>query len=339
MKARALNMLKVIGNIFLWLLLCGITAWGALAIFFSYLPGSAKTVIAIFFALCQLAILVFLKPKGLAYAAFFALFAIVLSAYLAMEPRNDREWQADVAMLPFADIDGDRVTVHNIRNCDYLSEMDYRTRHYDETFDVSKLDTIDLFLVNWGIPYISHTMISFGFQGKKYLCISIETRKEKGEAYSTIKGFFRQYELIYVVADERDLVRLRTNYRKDETVYLYRLNGDKKVFQKIFFDYMRHINQLKDKPEWYNALTGNCTTQIRGHTAPYTGKTRWDWRILLNGRLDEMAYENGLLNQSLPFETLKPKSIINQRAKKLDQDPGFSLLIRRGLPGMGGIKP
>ena len=328
--------LKVIGNIGLWIVLCGMTAWGSLAIFFSYLPHAARPVLSVLFALVQLAVLFFLKPKGLAYAIFFALFAIVLAGWLSMKPSNHREWQADVAVLPYADIKGDRVTVHNIRNCDYRSETDYTARYYDQTFDVSKLDAIDLHLVNWGIPYISHTMISFGFQGKKYLCISIETRKEKGEGYSTIKGFFRQYELMYVVADERDLVRLRTNYRKDEMVYLYRLNGKKKVFREIFLDYMRYINRLKNKPEWYNALTGNCTTQIRGHTKPYTGKTKWDWRILLNGQLDEMAYENGLLNQSLPLETLRQKSIINQRAKGLDQHPDFSILIRRGLPGMGG---
>jgi len=327
---------KVMGNIVLWLILCGMTAWGALAIFFSYLPDGAKPVLSILFALSQLAILIFLKPKGLAYAIFLALFAIVLSGYLAMKPSNDREWQADVTTLPYAHIDGNRVTVYNIRNCDYRSETDYKARYYNQTFDVSKLDSIDLYLVNWGIKYISHTMISFGFEGKKFLCISIETRKEKGEDYSTIKGFFRQYELMYVVADERDLVRLRTNYRKDEIVYLYRLNGSKAVFRKIFLDYIHYINRLKIEPEWYNALTGNCTTQIRGHTAPYTGKTKWDWRILLNGQLDEMAYENGLLNQSLPFETLKQKSIINERAKGLDQNPDFSILIRRGLPGMEG---
>jgi uncharacterized protein DUF4105 len=326
---------KVIGNIILWLILCGMTAWGALAIFYSFLSNPAKPVLAILFALIQLAVLIFLKPKGLAYAIFFALFAIVLSGYFAMKPSNNREWQADVAVLPYADIDGDRVRVYNIRNCDYRSETDYIARYYDQTFDVSKLDTIDLYLVNWGIKYISHTMISFGFQGNQYLCISIETRKEKGEEYSTIKGFFRQYELMYVVADERDLVRLRTNYRKDETVYLYRLNGSKAVFRKIFLDYIHYINRLKNQPEWYNALTGNCTTQIRGHTRPYTGKTRWDWRILLNGQLDEMAYENGLLNQALAFETLKGKSIINERAKGLDQHPDFSILIRQGLPGMG----
>jgi hypothetical protein len=329
------SVLKVMGNIFLWLTLCSMTAWGALAIFFSYLPNSVRPILSILFALVQLSVLFFLKPKGLAYAVFFTLFAIVLFGWFRMEPSNDRDWQADVALLPYAHIDGNRVTVYNIRNCDYRSETDFTTRYYDRTFDVSKLDSIDLYLVNWGIPYISHTMISFGFEGD-YLCISIETRKEKGEDYSTIKGFFRQYELMYVVADERDLVRLRTNYRKDEMVYLYRLNGEKEIFRKIFQDYMRYINQLKEKPEWYNALTGNCTTQIRGHTAPYTGKTRWDWRILLNGQLDEMAYENGLLNQSLPLEILRRESVINQRAKGLDQNQDFSILIRRGLPGMGG---
>jgi len=332
---KAHLLLKVIGNILLWLILCGMTAWGSLAIFFSCLPNPARPVLSILFALIQLAVLFFLRPKGLSYTVFLALFAIVLLGYFAMQPSNDRDWQADVALLPYAEIDGNRVTVHNIRNCDYRSETDYTPRYYDQTFDVSKLDTIDLYLVNWGIKYISHTMISFGFGGNQYLCISIETRKEKGEDYSTIKGFFRQYELFYVVADERDLVRLRTNYRKDEIVYLYRLNGSKAVFREIFLDYIRYINRLKIQPEWYNALTGNCTTQIRGHTRPYTGKTRWDWRILLNGQLDEMAYENGLLNQSLPFETLKQKSAINKRAKKLGQNPDFSNLIRRGLPGMG----
>jgi hypothetical protein len=330
--------LRLIGNFILWLILCGMIGWGALAIFFSDLSRSAGSVLAVLYALGQLAILFFLRPRTLSFAVFLVLFAIILAGYLAKKPSNHREWQADVAVLPYADIDGDRVTVHNIRNCDYRTETDYTPRYYDRTFDLSKLDTIDLYLVNWGIKYVSHTMISFGFQGKKYLCISIETRKEKGEEYSTIKGFFRQYELIYVVADERDLVRLRTNYRKGETVYLYRLNGSRTVFRDIFLDYMGYINRLKNQPEWYNALTGNCTTQIRGHTRPYTGKTRWDWRILLNGWLDEMAYENGLLDQSLPLETLREKSIINERAKKLDRNPDFSILVRQGLPGMQTIE-
>ena len=336
MPGRSHPWLKVIGKTVLWLVLSGMTLWGTLAIYFSYLPEPARVILSVLFVLLQFAILFFVRPERLAYVVFSALFVTVLLGWFSMEPSNNRDWQADVALLPHAAMEGNRITVYNIRNCDYRSETDYTVRYYNKTFDLSKLDSIDLYLVNWGIKHISHTMISFGFQGEGYLCVSIETRKEKGETYSTIKGFFRQYELYYVVADERDLVRLRTNYRKDETVYLYRLKGTKEISRSIFLDYMHYINHLKTTPEWYNALTGNCTTQIRGHARPYTGNTNWDWRIVLNGSVDEMAYENGLLNQSLPFEILKQESIINKRAKTLGQNPDFSILIRRSLPGMGG---
>src|SRR5262249_7251558 len=162
-------------------------------------------------------------------------------------------------------------------------------------------------------------------------CFSIETRKEKGESYSAIKGFFRQFELIYVVADERDLVRLRTNYR-GEQVYLYRLNTEPAVARLVLLDYLKEVNRLKEKPEWSNAVTGNCTTQIRGHTKPYAKDARFDWRILLNGRIDEMAYERKSLDQSLPFPQLKARSLINERAKAADRDPAFSQRIREPSP-------
>ena len=306
-----------------------------MAIYYSYLPGTAKGILSILFALIQLAVVLFVRPKSLAYLVFVAVFVLVLAGWFSMKPSNDREWQADVALLPHADIHGNRVTVYNVRNCDYRGENDYTVRYYNKTFDLAKLDSIDLYVVNWGIKYISHTMISFGFRGGDYLCVSIETRKEKGEDYSTVKGFFRQYELIYVVADERDLVRLRTNYRQGETVYLYRIQGTKAFFRSLFLDYMHYVNHLNASPEWYNALMSNCTTQIRGHTRHYTDRG-WDWRILLNGSVDEMAYERGLLDQSLPFETLKQKSRINERARAVDQDRDFAIKIREGLPGMGG---
>lgn len=225
--------------------------------------------------------------------------------------------------------------MHNIRNCDYYTETDYTVQYYDKSFMLSGLRSIDLFLSDWGLKTIVHTMVSFGFEGGGYLCISIEARKEMGEAYSSIKGFFRQYELIYVVGDERDLVRLRTNFRQGETVYLYRLQGSLEVGRRIFLDYVRYINSLKERPEWYNALTANCTSQIRGHTFPYAGKVWWDWCILANGYIDELAYERGVLDRSLPFQQLKQRSIINGRAKAADKDLAFSKRIREELPGMG----
>ncbi len=148
-----------------------------------------------------------------------------------------------------------------------------------------------------------------------------------------MKGFFRQYELTYVVADERDLIGLRTNYRMGEDVYLYRLNASPALIREVFLDYLWKVNSLRERPEWYNALTDNCTTGMRGHTAPYNPDARWDWRIIVNGYLDEMIYKRKMVDTGLSFPELKKRSLINERAKGLDKSPDFSRLIRVGLPG------
>ena len=327
--------MKVIGPIALAMLLVMMTAWSALAIYFSYLPVQLRYGGAGLFVATSAAALLFFRPRRKGVTVFLVMFAVVFVGWLSMEPSNNRNWQPDVAVLPYATVHGDAITVHNIRNAEYRTETDYTVRYYDKTFDLSGLRSFDLFLSDWGLKTIVHTLVSFGFDDGSYLCISIETRKELGEAYSTIKGFFRQYELFYVVADERDLIRLRTNYRQGETVYLYRLQGSSlEIARQIFMDYIRYINRLKEKPEWYNALTGNCTTKIRGHTRPYAGKVRWDWRILANGYIDELAYEQGVVDTSMPFKMLKQRSIINEKARTADQDPDFSKIIRQGRPGM-----
>ncbi|KAB2889824.1 MAG: DUF4105 domain-containing protein [Desulfobulbaceae bacterium] len=310
-------------------------AWGTAAIAFSPLPAQIRPWLVWGFPFVSLAVLILVRPRRKALLCYCLLFILVLSAWLSMQPSNHRNWQADVAELPYGVIDGDRITIHNIRNIDYRTETDYTVRHYDRTFHLSQLRSIDLFLSDWGLKTIVHTILSFGFADGSYLCVSVETRKEVGEEYSAVRGFFRNYELTYVVADERDLIRLRTNYRKGETVYLYRLGGSPPaVAREIFLDYVRYINRLRERPEWYNALLGNCTTQIRGHTRPYAGKVWWDWRLLANGYVDEMAYEIGVLDQSLPFAELKQRSVINPKALAAGSDPDFSRRIREGLPGM-----
>lgn len=314
-------------------------AWGTLAIYYSYLPGTLRYVCSALFPLVSVGVLLLVRPRRKGLGIFTVLFAVVLTGWLLMKPSNERNWQPDVSVAPNATMEGERITVHNIRNCDYRTETDFTVGYYDKTYDLSKLRSFDLFLSDWGLKTIVHTLVSFGFDDGSYLCISIETREEVGEEYSSIKGFFRQYELIYVVADERDLVRLRTNYRQGETVYLYRIQGESlQVLREILLDYFTHINRLKIEPEWYNALTGNCTTQIRGHTRPYAGKVWWDWRILANGYIDELAYEVGVLDRSLPFQELKQRSIINGRARAADQGLAFSKLIREGLPGMTPVQ-
>lgn len=314
-------------------LLVGMALWSTLAVFYSNLPaGWLRASAAVVYALILGAVLWSVRPWWLARLSCFGAFTGVLVWFLLTPPSNNRDWQPDLAILPYAEVDSDRVTIHNIRNCNYRNETDFTVRHYDKTFDLRKLRSVDFYVVYWGSPMIAHTMLSFGFEGGDYVCFSIETRKEKGEAYSAIKGFFRQFELTYVIGDERDLVRLRTNFR-GEQVYLYRLTTDLAVARLVFLDYLKQVNRLRDQPEWYNALTSNCTTNIRGHTKPYAKKARFDWRILLNGRIDEMAYERKTLNQSLPFLQLKARSLINARAKAADQDAAFSARIREGLPG------
>lgn len=313
--------------------LAGMIAWSTLAICYSDLPAGLRPLAGVLFAVVAVGWLIYTRLRRRGLLVFFAVFAILVAWWLRIPPSNDRDWLPDVAVLSSATIEGNKVTIHNIRNCDYRSETDFEVRHYDRTFDVDKLRTIDLYLVYWGSPMIAHTMVSFGFEGDEYVCISIETRKEKGEAYSTVKGFFRQYELTYVVADERDVVRLRTNYR-GEDVYLYRLHPAPDFARNVFLDYVRTIDSLSRRPQWYNALTQNCTTSIRGHTAPYAERPRWSWKLLINGYVDEMAYERGALDQSLPFAELKAASRINDRGSAADKDPAFSKRIREGLPGI-----
>lgn len=259
-------------------------------------------------------------------------FLLVLVWWLTLQPSNGRDWLPDLATLPYAEIAGNKVTIRNIRNCDYRSPTDFTVRHYDRTFDLDKLRTADLFLVYWASPAIAHAMLSFGFEGGDYVCFSIETRKERGETYSTLKGFFRQFELTYVVADERDAVRLRTNYRKGEDVYLYRVRSEPELARKVFLDYLGRVNSLKERAKWYNALTSNCANNVFRHVTPYMDAP-WSWHILLPGRLDERIYQRGNLDQTYPFADLKRLSLINDRARKADEAPDFSRRIREGLPG------
>jgi hypothetical protein len=333
------NCIRPCGRGLRLLLYVGFALWSILAVYYSNLPTHVLRAAAAILCACILVWIAWrIRPWRIARFALLAVYAAVVVWFLLIPPSNSRDWQPDVALLPFAEVNGALVTIHNIRNCDYRSEYDYTVRHYDKTFDLEKLRTVDFYVVYWGSPWIAHTMLSFGFEGGDYVCFSIETRKEKGESYSAVQGFFRRYELTYVVADERDLVRLRTNFR-GEQVYLYRLNADVGVARSVLLAYLAEVNRLKDRPEWYNALTSNCTTNIRGHTKPYARNARFDWRVLINGCVDGMAYERGTLETSLPFKELKARSLINERAKAADGDAGFSSRIREGLPGVSCAAP
>ncbi len=331
-------MARFAGWSLLWLVMLLMTVWGGIALFYSDLSPHVRPWAAALFGVGAPLLPLLVRPRSRGILAFFALFALLVAWWLTIPPSNNRDWQPDLKSLPWAEIAGDRVTIHNIRNCDYRSESDFTCHYYDRSFDLRRLKTLDLFMVYWGSPFIAHTMLSFGFEGEGYVCLSIETRKEIGEEYSTIKGFFKQYELTYIVADERDVVRLRTNFRKED-VYLYPLKATPEFIRHVLLDYLKEVNSLHDRPQWYNAFTSNCTTSILGHVIPYTKKNLVDWRIIVNGFLGEMLYEQGSVDQSLPFAELKQRSHVNSKAQAADKDAAFSRRIRDALPGSTPGRP
>jgi len=327
---------RFVGAVLAAIAVAASTAWAALAIEYSDLRSpELRQALAIAFAAGTLLAFAVLPHRRRTLVGFLVAFAVVLVWWLRIAPSNDRDWQVEVSRLPSVDVAGERVTIHNIRDFDYRSETDVTPRWYDATFDVGDLRSVDLVMSYWMGDAIAHAMVSFGFAGDRYVAVSIETRKERGESYSTIAGFFKQYELIYVVADERDLIRVRTNYRDPrEDVYVYRAQVPLENVRRLFWDYVREINELKDHPAFYNTLTTNCTTNIFFHTRVNPGHPPLSWKILLSGYVPQYAYEHGRIDTSLPFDELRRRSRVNERAQTADQAPDFSKRIREGLPGI-----
>jgi hypothetical protein len=319
---------------------CGltvVTGWGVLAIYYSDLHSMLlrRALAALFgvLGLATVASLVQWRGRRWALTGFAVSFAALLAWWGSIAPSNDRNWKPEVAVLPYATMDGNRVTVHNIRNFDYRSETDFTPAYYDKTFDLDKLQSVDLIASYWAGPAIAHVFLSFGFGANNYLAISIERRDERGEDYSTIKGLFKQYELFYVVADERDVIRLRTNYRRDppEDVYLYRLQGTRDNALRVLREYLREINSLRVRPQFYNTLTTNCTGNIWLHARVNPGHVPYSWKVLASGYVPEYLYEQGRLDTRLPFADLRRRGHVNALARAADQAPDFSTRIRARL--------
>jgi len=315
------------------------TAWGVLVLLYAeILPGTFRIPAAILFGGSGLvaATALWRRIWRLPTVGFFSLALLgVVAGWHAITPSNARDWQPEVATLAHATFNGDQVTVHNIRNFDYRSETDFTPQYYDRTFNLQDLVAVDLLAVYWMGPAIAHIFLSFEFAGGKHLAISIETRKERGESYSTLLGFFRQYELYYVVADERDVVRLRTTYRNPpEDVYVYRMQAPIENGRRVFIEYMQRLNGLVEAPKFYNTLEHNCTTGAWLNTRVNADRPPFSWKLLLSGYTPEYLYEIGRLDRSLPFVELQARSLINARARAADSAPDFSQQIRVNLPGI-----
>jgi hypothetical protein len=325
----------MLGLVIMWLVLALLTLWAVAALYVDFRIAALRIPLTVIYVLAIIAILVKVKRRPWAAALCLAGFCVVLTWWLSLKPSNDGDWQADTSRTAWAEINGDRVTIHNLRNCDYHTETEYSDCWSDRTVYLSQLRYADLFFTTWGSKYIGHPIVSFQFGDNDHIAFSIEARYKAGQSYSAILGFFRQYDLIFITADERDVIRLRTNYRKDEQVFLYRTTVSPERAREIFLIYADYLNQLRDQPEWYNALTRNCTTTLDSKiVADVKNPQPWNYQLLLNGTLDELLYNRGrLVTGGLSFPELKQREHINAAARAANQSPDFSTLIRVGRAG------
>jgi hypothetical protein len=270
----------------------------------------------VFYLFCVLALLVVL------------IFVVV---NLATKASNDRDWNEDQQVLPYAEASDNLIAIHNIRNFTYASTTSYTPNYYDKTFDLNKIKKVWYVVEPFsGIPGSAHTFLSFEFEGDQFVAISVEIRKEKGESFHPIKGLFNQYELMYVIADERDVIKLRSNYRHD-LVYVYPIKTTPEKARALFLDMLARTNKLRQQPEFYNSLINTCTTNIVQHVDKITPNRvpLFNLQILLPANSDKLAYDLGLIDTTLPFAQARTRYFINDRAEKYADDPNFSVKIRQ----------
>lgn len=319
-----------------WVALVLAMLWSLAAVYFTDVAPdrSPRLISAAVVAVLFVAALAFLRPAWQGQVAAAALFLCVLVWFFTRTPGTDKEWTPDVARTPSITLEGDVLTVRNVRNFRYgASESDATPRWETRTYDLSKLRRVDYILSYWAGEAIAHAMVSFGFDDGQHLAVSIETRKEVGEAYSAVEGFFRQYELVYVFADERDVIGVRTNVR-GERVYVHPLRTPPRRAREVLLGYVAHANALTEQPEFYNALTSNCATGVIRHFSTDKWKpSPWTMSLLLPGYSGRWAYDIGATDRSLPFETFRERCNVVDEAKAAGlENPDFSRLIRVGLP-------
>ncbi len=331
-RSRLYRVLRIIGTAGVGLVLLLATAWAAAALFFDVRIAWMRIPCMILYLIAVGAALFYGRNCWRRIGSGFICFVLVLAWWLTLKPPQNADWQEDVSRTAWGDVNGSIVTLHNVRLCDYSAEFVYTCQWQTRTVNLNNLRGLDFFLDYWGSPLIAHTILSFDFGNNNRIAFSIEARKTVGQQYSAIRGFFRQFTLITVVSDERDVVRLRTNYRKDENLYLYHTTATIPFARELFLNYVALVNRLHMHPKWYNAVTDNCTTQIFALDAMSTQPR--SWAVLFNGKGDEMEYRLGnLATDGLSFEELKRRAYINPAAQAADNDPNFSERIRAGRPG------
>ena len=306
-------------------------AWATLAIYYSNLPWAGiRLGLAGAFAAFAIWALWLARRRRMS-VAFIALFLGVVLWWSSISPSHHRPWRPEVAVMPRAVIDGDRVRLTGVRNFDYRTRNDFTVRYEEREVQLSHLAALDFYVSYFSEGPVAHTFLSFIFDNAPPLSISIETRPEVGEGFAPVASLFKQFELIYVVGDERDLVGVRTNHRR-EAVYLYHLNTSADDARRLLLVYLTRINELADRPEFYHLLTNSCTINIFRYANAAGRVGRFDVRHLLNGLVDSYLYHSGRVDTTLPFDELRRRSQINDAAQAADGATDFSQRIRASLP-------
>ena len=319
-----------------------LAVWGTLAVYFRGPDAQILRMLIIALwgiaAVAGLAGIVGIRagmPAVAALSSFVLATCLLAFWWHTIQPRQDRDWAPDVARLLHARMDGDIVTLDNVRNFSWRSREDFDAHWERRQYDLSQLSSADLIVSYWMGPAIAHTLVSFGFRDGRHLVFSVEVRRTRGQKFSAIGGFFRQSELVLVAADERDIVRTRSNVR-GETVYLYSVALSPAAMRSLFEAYLSEADQLEAAPRFYNTLTSNCTTLVYDMVKRIVPGLPWDYRLLASGRLPDYIYDLGALNTAYPLAELKRRGYINERAQASDRDgrstPAFSRAIRETVP-------
>jgi hypothetical protein len=305
-----------------------ITLWTAGAIYYDVCHGGQwGRLLAAGWAIGVIALFATWQPIWQPFLALVGVTAVFLAWWFQQKPSHNREWDPSVAVLPRAVREGDAITIENIRNFEYRSLDDFTPRYETRTVHFSKLRGADILFFNWGSRWMTHPVLVFDFGTDGRIGMSIEVRYRKQQEYSILRSFYRQQELIFVVADERDVILRRTKCGTNQEALLYHFNADVEELRTAFLDYIDAINNLHDTPRWYHGICTNCTTTF--YRLP-NSRFRIDWRVIANGRLDQALYEDGRLDRSLPFQELRKLAKLNAIANSAPAD-GFGDHIRRDL--------
>jgi Domain of unknown function (DUF4105) len=336
MTIGAASILRFTATLLVTLVVGSSAIWGACALWYQVPGGQALKALSVFLWAALSLTLLFALWQGrtaVSLVAFALAFGALLIWWQRIAPTNDRIWADDVAQMTTGTVDGNRVTLSNVRDFDWRSNTDYTQRWETRSYDLDRLNSVDMIMSYWTGPAIAHMLMSFGFDDGAHVVFSVEIRREKRSGFSEIGGFFKEFELSIIAADERDVVRVRTNVRGEDD-YLYRVRMPISAMRSLFLGYVNEANSLVRTPRFYNTITINCTTLVYHMMQRIVGYLPLDYRLILSGYLPEYVYRVGGLDQRYSLQELRVRGRITDRARAADRSDSFSADIRRGIPAI-----